>query len=59
MLAQIRSAGLIGVEAFPVCVEVEVTGGLPGYHLVGLGAGSVKEGSVRRAAVRSRGSARR
>ncbi len=56
MLAQLRSAGLLGVDAFPVTVEVEVASGIPGYHLVGLGAGAVKEGSVRvRAALRQVG----
>ena len=56
MLAQLRSAGVLGIEAFPVCVEVEVANGIPGYHLVGLGAGAVKEGAVRvRAALRQVG----
>jgi magnesium chelatase family protein len=35
------------VEAYGVCAEVDVALGLPGYHLVGLGAGAVKEGGVR------------
>ena len=36
-----------------MCVEVDVATGLPGYHLVGLGASAVKEGAVRvRAALR-------
>ncbi len=47
MLAKVQSAGLVGVEAFGVCAEVEVAGGLPAYHLVGLGASAVKEGGVR------------
>ncbi len=47
MLAKVQSAGILGVEAYGVCAEVDVTGGLPGYHLVGLGASEVKEGSVR------------
>ncbi|MEO6952321.1 MAG: YifB family Mg chelatase-like AAA ATPase [Polyangia bacterium] len=56
MLAQLRSAGLLGIDAYPVCVEVEVTTGMPGYHLVGLGHGAVKEGAVRvRAALRQVG----
>jgi len=56
VLAQLRSAGLLGVEAYPVCVEVDVATGLPGYHLVGLGASAVKEGAVRvRAALRQVG----
>jgi magnesium chelatase family protein len=56
MLAQLCSAGLVGVDAYPVCVEVDVATGLPGYHLVGLGASAVKEGAVRvRAALRQVG----
>jgi magnesium chelatase family protein len=52
VLAKVQSAGVLGVEAYPVCVEVDVGLGLPGYHLVGLGAGAVKEGGVRvRAAI--------
>jgi len=35
------------VEAIPVEVEVDVGPGLPGYHLVGLPMGTVKEGRVR------------
>jgi magnesium chelatase family protein len=47
---------LLGVEAYPVCVEVDVAHGIPGYHLVGLGASAVKEGAVRvRAALRQVG----
>jgi magnesium chelatase family protein len=47
VLAKVQSAGVLGVEAYGVCAEVDVALGLPGYHLVGLGAGAVKEGSVR------------
>ncbi|HEY7957143.1 MAG TPA: YifB family Mg chelatase-like AAA ATPase, partial [Polyangia bacterium] len=56
MLAKVQSAGVLGVEAFGVCAEVDVSLGLPGYHLVGLGASAVKEGSVRvRAALQHSG----
>src|SRR5215471_17344128 len=52
VLAKVQSAAVLGVEAYGVCAEVDVTNGLPGYHLVGLGAGAVKEGGVRvRAAI--------
>ncbi len=52
VLAKIQSAGLLGVEAYQVWTEVEVGPGLPGYHLVGLAAGAVREGGVRvRAAI--------
>ena len=47
VLAKVQSAAVLGVEAYGVCAEVDVTLGLPGYHLVGLGASAVKEGGVR------------
>jgi magnesium chelatase family protein len=47
VLAKVQSAAVLGVEAYGVCAEVDVANGLPAYHLVGLGAGAVKEGSVR------------
>jgi magnesium chelatase family protein len=47
MLASYPSAALFGVEAYRVEVQVDVSGGLPGYHVVGLPAASVKEGAVR------------
>ncbi|HUS66865.1 MAG TPA: YifB family Mg chelatase-like AAA ATPase [Kofleriaceae bacterium] len=47
MLAKVQSAGVLGVEAYGVCAEVDVSLGLPGYYLVGLGAEAVKEGGVR------------
>src|SRR5438105_13649787 len=47
MLARVRSAGVLGVEAYSVEVEVEVSFGLPAYHVVGLPACAVKEGGVR------------
>ncbi|WP_428265976.1 YifB family Mg chelatase-like AAA ATPase [Haliangium sp.] len=47
MLASVPSCALLGVDAFRVAVEVAVASGLPGYHVVGLPATSVKEGAVR------------
>lgn len=47
MLACVPSCALLGIDAFRVTVEVAVAGGLPGYHVVGLPAASVKEGAVR------------
>jgi magnesium chelatase family protein len=47
MLASVPSCALLGIDAFRVAVEVAVAGGLPGYHVVGLPAASVKEGAVR------------
>ncbi len=47
MLAKVLSAGVLGVEAFTVAVEVDVALGLPAYNLVGLPTNAVKEGGVR------------
>jgi magnesium chelatase family protein len=56
MLATVMSSTLVGVDAVPVQVEVDVMRGLPNYHVVGLAAQSVKEGTVRvRAALGSTG----
>jgi magnesium chelatase family protein len=50
------SSTLLGVDAVPVEVEVDVAQGLPGYHVVGMPAQSVKEGAVRvRAALQAVG----
>lgn len=56
VLATVRSSTLVGVDAVPITVEVDVARGLPGYHVVGMVAPSVKEGAVRiRAALESVG----
>jgi magnesium chelatase family protein len=47
VLATVRSCTLVGIDAVPVDVEVDVAFGLPGYHVVGLAAQPVKEGAVR------------
>jgi magnesium chelatase family protein len=47
VLAAVRSCTLVGIDAIPVGVEVDVAFGLPGYHVVGLAALPVKEGAVR------------
>lgn len=43
MLAAIRSAAVVGIEAVPVTVEVDAARGLPQWTIVGLAAGAVKE----------------
>ncbi len=43
MLAQVRSAALWGLEAFPVECEVDVGPGLPGFVLVGFADPSARE----------------
>jgi magnesium chelatase family protein len=48
MVGSIPSCALHGIDAYPVVVEVDVSGGkLPSYHVVGLPTPSVREGAVR------------
>jgi magnesium chelatase family protein len=47
MLAAIRSAAVVGIDAYDVCVEVDVAPGLPHWMIVGLPAGEVKESRER------------
>lgn len=47
MLARIRSAAVLGIEAYPVDVEVDLSNGLPSFSTVGLPQGAVKEGRER------------
>jgi magnesium chelatase family protein len=56
MLARIRSAAVLGIDAYPVDVEVDLANGLPTLAMVGLPQGAVKEGSERvRAALSNTG----
>jgi magnesium chelatase family protein len=56
MLATLESATVIGVNACRVHVEIDVTGGLPHFQLVGLPDASVRESRDRvRAAIRNSG----
>jgi magnesium chelatase family protein len=50
MLAAVRSAAVLGVEAFDVTVEVDCTRGLPIWTVVGMAGSSVKESRERVAA---------
>ena len=47
MLAAVRSAAVLGVDAFDVTVEVDCTRGLPQWSIVGMPASSVKESRER------------
>jgi magnesium chelatase family protein len=47
MLAAIRSAAVLGIEAYDVTVEVDAANGLPQWVIVGLPAGAVKESRER------------
>jgi magnesium chelatase family protein len=56
MLYKVRSASLFGIDARPVEVEVDITGGLPGFVIVGLPDASIRESRDRvRAALRNCG----
>src|SRR5215211_3610481 len=47
MLAAIRSAALLGIDAYDVTVEVDAAPGLPQWTMVGLPLGAVKESRER------------
>src|SRR2546423_846412 len=47
MLASIRSATVVGIDACEVIVEVDVAAGLPHWTIVGLASGAVKESRER------------
>src|SRR3954469_6375348 len=47
MLAAVRSAALIGIDAYDVIVEVDAAAGLPQWTIVGLPAGAVRESRER------------
>ncbi|HKL24837.1 MAG TPA: YifB family Mg chelatase-like AAA ATPase [Desulfuromonadales bacterium] len=47
MLARILSGALIGIDAYPVEVEVDIAQGLPQFATVGLPEGAVKESKDR------------
>ena len=56
MLASLRSAAVLGVDALPVIVEVDVSIGLPVFTMVGLPDASVRESRDRvRSAIRNCG----
>ncbi|MGI5891359.1 MAG: YifB family Mg chelatase-like AAA ATPase [Bacillota bacterium] len=54
LLAIINSCAVLGVDGYPVKVEVDVSAGLPAFDIVGLPDASVKESKERvRAAIRN------
>src|SRR5499427_8552783 len=56
MLARVSAAALLGVDAIPVSVEVDVSNGLPGVTMVGLPDTTVRESRDRvRTAIRNSG----
>jgi magnesium chelatase family protein len=56
MLATAKSAAVIGINAFPIQVEVDVSNGLPSFQIVGLPEGAVRESRERvKAAIKNCG----
>ena len=56
MLSKINSFGLLGIVGYPVSVEIDISGGLPAFELVGLPDAAVKEAMERvRSALRNGG----
>ena len=47
MLARVRSAAVLGIDAYLVDVETDISNGLPSFSTVGLPQGAVKEGRER------------
>src|SRR2546427_110601 len=47
MLARVRSAAVLGIDAYLVDVETDIANGLPTFVTVGLPQGAVKEGRER------------
>src|SRR5690348_5036157 len=47
MLATIQSAAVLGIEAYDVTVEIDISRGLPLWMIVGLPSGAVKESRER------------
>ena len=56
MFARMNSMGLLGVNGFRVTVEADLSGGLPGFDVVGLPGSAVRESRDRvRAALKNCG----
>ena len=56
MLAKIKSSAVVGVDALPVTVEVDISFGLPSFSTVGLAEGAVRESRERvKAAIKNSG----
>ncbi|MBQ9030758.1 MAG: YifB family Mg chelatase-like AAA ATPase [Parasporobacterium sp.] len=47
MFSRVFSAGISGIDACLVCVEADISGGLPQFHMVGLLSSEVKEAKER------------
>jgi hypothetical protein len=60
MLAHVQSSAVLGIDAYQVHVEVDVSNGLPSMSIVGLSDAAVNESKERvRAAIKNSGTAYR
>src|SRR6185503_18818990 len=56
MLSKTHSYGILGLDAYPITIEVDVSRGLPATHIVGLPDNAIKESKERvRAAIKNSG----
>lgn len=47
MICKVYSADICGIDAFQICVEADVSAGLPGFNMVGLPSSEVREARER------------
>lgn len=47
MYARVHTATMLGMEAHPIAVEADISGGFPAFHVVGLGDTAVQEARER------------
>lgn len=56
MIAKIKSCVVIGIDAFPIDIEADISNGLPAFNIVGLPENAVKESRERvKAAIKNCG----
>ena len=56
MLAKVFSLGVVGIEAYPVEIEVDIAHGLPAVNIVGMANTAIRESKERvKAAIRNSG----
>lgn len=56
MLAKIKGYGIVGIQAYPVETEVDVSGGLPAVSIIGLADTAIRESKERvKSAIRNAG----
>ena len=56
MLAKVYSCALLGIEGIPLEIEVDLSGGLPAFELIGLPDPAVREARERvRSAIKNSG----